>query len=74
MPACVARKSAAPLDPEIREIALPALADPVLVLHDVLAQYADRVRITTLLHCAESDRDRFDAWGCPKVACWTGAA
>ena len=69
-----ARKAAAPLDPAIREIVLPALADPVLVLHDVLAQYAKRVRITTLLHCAESDRDRFDAWGCPKVACWTGAA
>ena len=70
----LAKKSAAPLDPEIREIVLPALADPVLVLHDVLAQYADRVRITTLLHCAESDRDRFDEWGCPKVECWTGAA
>ena len=69
-----ARKSAAPLDPEIREIVLPALADPVLVLHDVLAQYADHVKITTLLHCAESDRDRFDEWGCPKVECWTGAA
>ena len=69
----LAKKSAAPLDPEIREIVLPALADPVLVLHDVLAQYADRVRITTLLHCAESDRDRFDEWGCPKVECWTGA-
>ena len=70
----LAKKSAAPLDPEIREIVLPALADPVLVLHDVLAQYADRVRITTLLHCAESDRDRFDEWGCPKVECWTGAS
>jgi len=70
----LARKSAAPLEPEIREIVLPALADPVLVLHDVLAQYADRVRITTLIHCAESDRDRFDEWGCPKVECWTGAA
>ena len=70
----LAKKSAAPLDPEIREIVLPALADPVLVLHDVLAQYADRVQITTLLHCAESDRDRFDEWGCPKAECWTGAA
>ena len=70
----LARQSAAPLDPEIREIVLPALADPVLVLHDVLAQYAARVQITTLLHCAESDRDRFDEWGCPKVECWTGAA
>ena len=70
----LARQSAAPLDPEIREIVLPALADPVLVLHDVLAQYAARVQITTLLHCAEPDRDRFDEWGCPKVECWTGAA
>ena len=70
----LAKKSAAPLDPEIREIVLPALVDPVLVLHDVLAQYAPRVKITTLLHCAESDRDRFDAWGSPKVECWTGAA
>ena len=70
----LAKKSAAPLDPWIREIVLPALADPVLVLHDVLAQYADCVRITTLLHCAEADRNRFDEWGCPKVACWTGEA
>lgn len=70
----LAKKSAAPLDPEIREIVLPALADPVLVLHDVLTQYADRVRITALLHCAASDRDRFDEWGCPKAECWTGAA
>ena len=70
----LAKKSAAPLDPGIREIVLPALADPVLVLHDVLAQYADHVKITTLLHCAESDHDRFDEWGCPKVECWTGAA
>jgi RecB family exonuclease len=70
----LAKKSAAPLDPEIREIVLPALADPVLVLHDVLAQYADHVKITTLLHCAKSDSDRFDEWGCPKVECWTGAA
>ena len=70
----LAKKSAAPLDPGTREIVLPALADPVLVLHDVLAQYADSVRITTLLHCEESDRDRFDEWGCPKVECWTGAA
>ena len=39
----LARKSAAPLDPEIREIVLPALADPVLVLHDVLAQHAEQI-------------------------------
>lgn len=67
----LAKKSAAAPDPEIREIVLPALADPVLVLHDVLAQYADRVRITTLLHCAESDCARFDEWGCPKIERWT---
>lgn len=70
----LARKSAVKLDPEIREIVLPALADPVLVLHDVLAQYTDSVKITTLLHCEESDRNRFDEWGCPKAECWTGEA
>lgn len=70
----LAGKSAVKLDPEIREIVLPALADPVLVLHDVLAQYAKSVKITTLLHCEESDRNRFDEWGCPKVECWTGEA
>ena len=70
----LAGKSAAKLDPEIREIVLPALADPVLVLHDVLAQYAKSVKITVLLHCEESDRDRFDEWGRPKVECWAGAA
>lgn len=68
----LAGKSAAPLDPEVEEIVLPALADPVLVLHDVLAQYADRVPITTLLHCNPSQEARFDEWGCPKVDCWTG--
>ncbi len=68
----LAGKSAAPLDPEVEEIVLPALADPVLVLHDVLAQYADRVPITTLLHCDPSQEARFDEWGCPKVDCWTG--
>ena len=70
----LARKSAVKPDPEIREIVLPALADPVLVLYDVLAQYAESVKITALLHCEESDRDRFDEWGRPKVECWTGAA
>ena len=70
----LAKKSAVKLDPEIQEIVLPALADPVLVLHDVLAQYAKSVKITTLLHCAESDRYRFDEWGRAKVECWTGAA
>ena len=70
----LARKSAVKLDPEIREIVLPALADPVLVLHDVLAQYADSVKITTLLHCEESERNRFDEWGRPKAECWTGEA
>lgn len=69
----LAKNAAAPLDPQIEEIILPALADPVLVLHDVLEQYADSVQITTFLHCAESERDRFDEWGCPKVECWTGA-
>ncbi len=68
----LAKHNAAALDHEIEEIVLPALADPVLVLHDVLAQYADRVKITTFLHCAESERDRFDEWGCPKTGCWTG--
>ena len=70
----LAKKSAVKLDPEIREIVLPALADPILVLYDVLAQYAKSVKITTLLHCTESDRDRFDEWGRVKVECWTGAA
>lgn len=70
----LARKSAVKPDTEIREIVLPALADPVLVLHDVLAQYADSVKITTLLHCEESDRNRFDEWGRPKAECWTGEA
>ena len=70
----LAGKSAAPLDPGIEEIVLPALADPVLVLHDVLAQYADRVPITTLLHCDPAQEARFDVWGCPKVDCWTGGS
>ena len=32
------------------------------------------MKITTLLHCEESDRNHFDEWGRPKVESWTGEA
>lgn len=62
------------LPEEIEEIVLPALADPVPVLYDVLEAQRESLRVTVLLHCDKADEDRFDKWGCPIVGCWTGDA
>lgn len=70
----LAKKAAAPLDEGIEEIVLPALADPVFVLMDVLEQHARKVRVTTLFHCDKTDRALFDDWGRPCAERWTGVA
>ncbi len=68
----LAKARAAELPGEIEEVVLPALADPVAVLCDVLRQQRETLKISVLLHCGRADAGRFDAWGRPKVDCWTG--
>ncbi len=60
------------LPEEIEEVILPALADPVPVLYDVLNGQRDSLKVTVLLHCVEKDRSKFDEWGRPEVECRTG--
>lgn len=70
----LAKTAAAPLDPDIEEVVLPALADPVRVLGDVLAQELARgVRVTVLIHATPTDAERFDDWGWPRTVHWIGA-
>ena len=68
-----AKTAAADLPPEIREVVLPALADPVSVLYDVLLQQRAELKVAVLLHATPAAADRFDAWGRPRVEAWTGA-
>ncbi|MGN0855644.1 MAG: PD-(D/E)XK nuclease family protein [Kiritimatiellia bacterium] len=70
-----AKSRAAIVAAEISEIVLPALADPLRVVEDVLRQQlAAGKRITVLVHANAAEADRFDAWGLPKVPAWTGGA
>ena len=57
---------------EIGEVVLPALADPVPVLYDVLKNQRGDLKVTVLLHCDKSDQDKFNEWGRPRIECWTG--
>lgn len=73
---CLHLAKAAPkaLPGEIEEVVLPALADPVPVLYDVLEAQRESLKVTVLLHCDKDDEDKFDKWGCPIVGCWTGVS
>ena len=67
-----AAKSVPPdLPDEIDEVVLPALADPVPLLADLLSNQRVPRRIAVLLHADEADRGKFDDWGRPRVECWT---
>jgi len=68
----LAKRAPRKLPTEIQEVVLPALADPIGVLQDVLTAQDDTVRITVLLHAAEKDAARFDDFGRPIVSRWTG--
>ena len=68
---CAARIAPPPLPSGIEEVVLPALADPVPVLCDVLEK-AEGAKLTVLFHADPADKDRFDQWGRPKPECWTG--
>lgn len=68
----LAKTRAAALPDEVEEVVLPALADPVAVLCDVLRQQRETLKVTVLLHCDRADAGRFDDWGRPKTDAWTG--
>lgn len=69
----LAKTAAQAISPEIQEVVLPALADPVSVVYDVLNQQRPELKVTVLLHADAAEADRFDVWGRPTVAGWTGA-
>ena len=56
----------------VTEVVLPALADPVPVLYDVLEHLPGNPTVTVLYHCAKAERDKFDEWGRPEIGHWTG--
>lgn len=56
----------------VARVVLPALADPVPVLYDVLERLPGDPAVTVLLHCAEAERGAFDGRGRPRVDRWTG--
>ena len=58
----------------VTEVVLPALADPVPVLYDVLEHLPGNPTVTVLYHCDdnEAERDKFDKWGRPDIGHWTG--
>ena len=69
-----AKSSPPDLPPEIEEVVLPALADPVPLLADILSNQRVPRKIAVLLHADEADRGKFDEWGRPRVECWTEQA
>ena len=74
-PAPLARKQAVadPCLPEgIERIVLPALADAQPALYPVLEKLSTRAALSVLLHADPSQDARFDVWGRPEPAQWTG--
>ncbi len=62
----------APLPAGIEEVILPALVDPIRVLPRALEslQAKQGFQISVLIHAADSEKDKFDAWGRPLPAAW----
>jgi len=74
-PAPLARQAAAadPALPDgIEGIVLPALSDAQPALYPVLEKLAARTALSVLIHADASDDARFDVWGRPDPARWTG--
>jgi len=69
----LAKTAAKALPTETDEVVLPALADPVSVLYEVLKQQRADLKVTVLVHADASDDGKFDVWGRPVVSAWTGA-
>lgn len=70
----LAKSAARVIGEEFEEVVLPALVDPVSVVFDILGRQRESLKITVLVHAAKTDADRFDEWGRPLVAAWTGRA
>ena len=67
----IAKETPAALSDEILEVVLPALADPIRVLEDVLKyQMSIGKNITVLMHVDRSEDWRFDEFGRPQTKCW----
>jgi ATP-dependent helicase/nuclease subunit B len=74
-PIPLARKLAVadPALPEgVEDIVLPALSDAQPALYPVLEKLSTRVALSVLVHADPSDDARFDVWGRPEPAQWTG--
>jgi ATP-dependent helicase/nuclease subunit B len=68
----LAKTAPRPLPADIEEVVLPALADPIAVLYDVLERQNPPKPVRVLVHADEADAAKFDAWGRPETAAWTG--
>ena len=55
----------------VDQVVLPALADPVPVLYDVLEHLPGNPTVTILYHCDKAESDKFDRWGRPEKIRWT---
>lgn len=68
-----AKEKAAIVDDSVEEIVVPALADPIRVLEDVLVQQEKAGKIlTVLLHADPAKESKFSEWGTPINDRWTG--
>ena len=67
-----AKTDPAPVPETIEEIILPALADPIGVMKDVLERQRAELKITVLIHADSRDAHKFDKYGRPKTEWWTG--
>jgi len=68
----LAKTAPRPLPEGVEEVVLPALSDPVAVLYDVLARQDPPRPVRVLVHADEADAAKFDEWGRPVPAAWTG--
>ena len=74
-PPPLARKgavAATSLPEGVERIVLPALADAQPALYPVLERLGERAALAVLIHSDPSQDARFDAWGRPEPAQWTG--
>lgn len=69
----LAKTAPAPLPDEIETVVLPGLVDPVAVLYDVLVRQRADLTVRVLVQAAAAEADRFDAWGRPLTAAWSGS-
>ena len=61
-----------PIPDDVEEVVLPSLVDPIRVMLKVLARQREDLTISVLVHSLQPAK--FDEWGIPKVAEFTGRA